>query len=36
MVMYRGRKVAERRTADTTAEELVQYMVGVLDDSRAA
>ena len=32
IVMHRGRKVAEKRTADTTASELVQYMVGALDD----
>ena len=28
VVMHRGRKVAEKVTATTTAEELVQYMVG--------
>jgi ABC-type sugar transport system ATPase subunit len=32
IVMHRGRKVAEKRTADTSAGELVQYMVGALDD----
>jgi ABC-type sugar transport system ATPase subunit len=32
IVMHRGRKVTEKRTADTTASELVQYMVGALDD----
>ena len=32
MVMHRGRKVTEKRTADTSTQELVQYMVGVLDD----
>jgi ABC-type sugar transport system ATPase subunit len=35
MVMHRGRKVTEKKTADTEAEELVQYMVGVRDDTRA-
>jgi ribose transport system ATP-binding protein len=34
MVMHRGRKVAEKRTADTHTQELVQYMVGALDDTR--
>ncbi|HET7717210.1 MAG TPA: ATP-binding cassette domain-containing protein [Bauldia sp.] len=34
MVMHRGRKVTEKRTADTTTEELVQYMVGARDDTR--
>jgi ABC-type sugar transport system ATPase subunit len=34
MVMHRGRKVTEKRTADTTTEELVQYMVGMRDDTR--
>ena len=33
MVMHRGRKVAERLTGETNASELVQYMVGALDDS---
>lgn len=32
IVMRRGRKVAEKRTADTNASELVQYMVGALND----
>jgi ABC-type sugar transport system ATPase subunit len=35
IVMHRGRKVAERMTAMTTAEELVQYMVGARDDAAA-
>ena len=35
MVMHRGRKVAEKKTAETNAEELVQYMVGALDDYAA-
>ncbi len=32
MVMHRGRKVTEKKTADTDTEELVQYMVGARDD----
>jgi hypothetical protein len=32
--MHRGRKVTEKRTADTNTQELVQYMVGALDDTR--
>jgi ABC-type sugar transport system ATPase subunit len=36
IVMHRGRKVAEKRTAETNTEELVQYMVGARDDTRAA
>jgi ABC-type sugar transport system ATPase subunit len=35
MVMRRGRKVTEKRTAATHTQELVQYMVGALDDMRA-
>lgn len=35
VVMHRGRKVTEKRAADTDAAELVQYMVGALDDTRA-
>jgi len=35
IVMHRGRKVAEKATATTTAEELVQYMVGARDDMAA-
>jgi ABC-type sugar transport system ATPase subunit len=35
IVMHRGRKVTEKRTAETNASELVQYMVGALDDTRA-
>ncbi len=34
MVMHRGRKVTEKKTADTNTEELVQYMVGARDDTR--
>jgi ABC-type sugar transport system ATPase subunit len=36
IVMHRGRKVTEKKTADTSASELVQYMVGALDDTRGA
>jgi ABC-type sugar transport system ATPase subunit len=36
VVMHRGRKVTEKRTGETNAAELVQYMVGALDDTRAA
>jgi len=34
MVMHRGRRVTEKTTADTSTEELVQYMVGARDDTR--
>jgi ABC-type sugar transport system ATPase subunit len=34
IVMHRGRKVTEKRTTETNTQELVQYMVGVLDDTR--
>jgi ABC-type sugar transport system ATPase subunit len=34
IVMHRGRKVTEKRTAETDTEELVRYMVGALDDTR--
>jgi ABC-type sugar transport system ATPase subunit len=34
IVMHRGRKVTEKKTAETSTEELVQYMVGVRDDTR--
>jgi ABC-type sugar transport system ATPase subunit len=33
IVMHRGRKVAEKRTGDTNSQEIVQDMVGALDDS---
>lgn len=33
IVMHRGRKVAEKITALTSAEELVQYMVGAKEDA---
>jgi ABC-type sugar transport system ATPase subunit len=35
IVMHRGRKVAEKLTAHTNAEELVQYMVGAREDVAA-
>ena len=35
IVMHRGRKVAEKATTSTTAEELVQYMVGAREDAAA-
>jgi ABC-type sugar transport system ATPase subunit len=35
VIMHRGRKVAEKATASTSAEELVQYMVGARDDAAA-
>ena len=35
VVMHRGRKVAEKVTARTNAEELVQYMVGAREDAAA-
>ena len=34
IVMHRGRKVTEKKTAETSTQELVQYMVGALDDTR--
>jgi ABC-type sugar transport system ATPase subunit len=34
VVMHRGRKVTEKRTAETNSQEIVQYMVGALDDTR--
>lgn len=36
VVMHRGRKVTEKLTAETNSQEIVQYMVGALDDTRAA
>ena len=35
VVMHRGRVVAQRTTAQTNAEELVQYMVGAREDAAA-
>ena len=34
VIMHRGRKVAEKRTADTDSQEVVEYMVGARDDFR--
>lgn len=34
VVMHRGRKVTEKMISDTNSEEVVQYMVGALDDTR--
>jgi ABC-type sugar transport system ATPase subunit len=34
VVMHRGRKVAEKHTAETNTQEIVEYMVGVRDDTR--
>jgi ABC-type sugar transport system ATPase subunit len=34
IVMHRGRKVTEKRTTETNTQELVQYIVGALDDTR--
>ncbi len=34
VVLHRGRKVTEKQTAETDAQEIVQYMVGALDDTR--
>src|SRR5262245_27692211 len=34
MVMHRGRKVTEKKITETSTPELVQYMVGALDDTR--
>ncbi len=33
-VMHRGRKVTEKKISETNSEEVVQYMVGALDDTR--
>jgi ABC-type sugar transport system ATPase subunit len=32
VIMHRGRKVAEKKTTDTDSQEVVQYMVGAIDD----
>jgi hypothetical protein len=32
--MHRERKVAEKRTSETNSNEIVQYMMGALDDTR--
>jgi ABC-type sugar transport system ATPase subunit len=34
LVMHRGRVVTEKRARETNASELVQYMVGALDDTK--
>jgi ABC-type sugar transport system ATPase subunit len=34
VVMHRGRKVGEKLTSETNSQEIVEYMVGALDDSR--
>jgi ABC-type sugar transport system ATPase subunit len=34
VVMHRGRRVAEKRTADTNSQEIVQYMMGALSDAQ--
>ena len=34
IIMHRGRKVTEKKVSDTNSEEVVQYMVGALDDTR--
>lgn len=36
IVMHRGRKVTDKRTAETETSELVEYMVGARDDYRTA
>jgi ABC-type sugar transport system ATPase subunit len=36
VVMHRGRKVTEKRTSETNSQEIVQYMVGALDDTRVS
>lgn len=33
VVMHRGRKVTEKKITETNSEEVVQYMVGALDDT---
>ncbi|MBT6099638.1 MAG: sugar ABC transporter ATP-binding protein [Marinovum sp.] len=33
-VMHRGRKVTEKKIGETNSEEVVQYMVGALDDAQ--
>lgn len=34
IVMHRGHKVGEKRTSETDSAQIVQYMVGALDDRR--
>jgi ABC-type sugar transport system ATPase subunit len=33
VVMHRGRRAAEKRTAETNSQELVQYVMGALNDA---
>ena len=34
VVLHRGYKVTEKKTSETDSQEIVQYMVGALDDNR--
>ncbi len=34
--MHRGRKVGERPTAETSTQEIVEYMIGARADDAAA
>jgi simple sugar transport system ATP-binding protein len=34
-VMRRGHKATEKRISETSSDEVVRYMVGTVDDSRA-
>jgi ABC-type sugar transport system ATPase subunit len=34
IVLHRGHKVTEKKTSETDSQEIVQYMVGALDDTR--
>lgn len=34
VVLHRGYKVTEKKTSETDSQEIVQYMVGALDDTR--
>ncbi|HVU13021.1 MAG TPA: ATP-binding cassette domain-containing protein [Phototrophicaceae bacterium] len=36
VVLHRGHKVTEKKTSETDSQEIVQYMVGALDDTRVA
>ena len=36
IVMHRGRKVTDKPTSETSAQQLVEYMVGALDDGAGA
>ena len=35
VVMRRGQKATEKKISETSRDEVVRYMVGTLDDSRA-